>query len=374
MLKTIVVIGSLFGITQGAWAATCDSGFESFKRTVYEKVRMDCVKCHNGQRPNAPAFAADDPEVSYEHLLNYMNFSKPEESLLVIRSGNSHCGLKSCDAASGEEMLKLTEQWWSDGEKACERNGRFFTAEQELPALPNSTEGFKTLTFDLGAMKAELKGVSIQIDAQNYLEDTTSARGAYRFKSPRLVGGKNPIKIKDVKVLLNGKFDPIFNAFSGIDRTMIFFPVAKAKEKTATPAMSGHTLVLLKDGLPKPKITISFVIVEEGSDDRRCPDEETFTKKLMPTYKTMKCATCHTADGKSMGEKVFDMTKKSEELCAISDRLVDSKYPGLSPLITWPVRGLAGHPQLNEAERYEYSKAVKDWIDNRDPRWISLRR
>src|SRR5436190_717527 len=97
----------LVSCTAGELAAACEVGFQAFLPTVYAKVRRDCALCHDGSKVGmgAPPFATDDPNSSYQQLLNYMNFTNINESLLVIRAGNNHCGESNCNPASGADML-----------------------------------------------------------------------------------------------------------------------------------------------------------------------------------------------------------------------------------------------------------------------------
>lgn len=345
-------------------AFACDEGFESFKATVYPKIRQDCIKCHNGQKPDAPAFAGSDPFKSYDQLSSYMNFTKIEESQLVIRAGNGHCGLETCEENSGAEMLELAKKWVDGGEIKCDRNGKFFTPEQSLPsALPTAAEGFKTLKFPLDSISAELKGMTFYIDIQNYLNSTESAKGAFRLRAPRIVGGKNSIFIKDVKVLINGRFDPIYNEYSGINRVIPFFPVKMEGATSATPILSGQTMIVLKDDIQNPKISISFVAIETKTDVPTCESVDRFKSLVMPLIGTYNCQSCHQANGDSLGKQIFNAKLSADKLCQVSSALLDPSYVMISPLVTVPLKGLVKHPQLTEAQSYEYVNAVRNWLN-----------
>ena len=362
MGKRGLVIMVLF-LSRAAWA--CDTGFAAFEKTVFTKVRRDCVSCHDGRRSDAPAFAVADSFRSYDMLSSYMNFSKIEDSLLVIRAGNSHCGDENCDATSGKEMLEMTKQWWGSGEKSCERNGKVFTAALPLPELPAPPEkgvsetGFVTMRFDLATILAELKGVSFQIDIQDYMAQMGSVKGAYRVRAPRLVGGKGVVYLKDVKVLLNGKYDPVYNAYTQLEREVEF--VSYSDAQTATPVLSSQAMIILKDGLAQPKLSISFVGLEVRRNTASCATAK-FSQMVVPQLQKQQCAQCHQPAGKTIGEQIFDVTKKDEQVCKSAVQLTDSRFPRISALIEYPVQGLFGHPQVAETERADFSNAIKAWI------------
>ena len=357
------LLGLVFLASSGA--AACDSGFAAFQTTVYAKVRRDCALCHDGtnRKLGAPPFATTDPTSSYNQLLSYMNFSNIPESLLVIRAGNGHCGKVNCQAPSGQEMATLAGQWWDNGEKACERNGHYFSSEIDVPAdLPNVDVGFATLSFDLSAIKPELNGMSLEIEAQNFINKSADTKGMYRFRSPRLVGGKNSVYLKDIKILLNGTYDVINNAYTTIDRISPFFNLGTSG-LSATPVLSGETLLILKDGLANPKVSVSFVDIGAKSDAAACANMSGFASRVQPLLATYNCASCHQSKGVSIGERLFDCTAPAAGQCQVASALIDPQYFMVSPLITFPSQGLYNHPVLTDTQRYDYVKALKTWLN-----------
>jgi hypothetical protein len=345
-------------------AFACDQGFTAFQNTVYQKVRRDCALCHDGTRKGAPPFATADAEASYNQILTYMNFANLDESLLVVRAGNGHCGVVNCQAPSGAEMLDLVSQWYDGGEKTCQRNGVYFSTEIMIPAdLPSKDQGFATLSFDLGSVKPELAGLSLQLEAQNYLDKSgTLTRGAYRFRSPRIVGGAQSIYVKDLKVLLNGKYDVIYDNYTVVDRVVPFFAI-KDQVKSSTPVLSSANVVILKDSLPTQKLGISFVEVDLRSNQASCPNSSVFQAQVQPAFKTLNCASCHKSDGASVGEKVLDMTAPEDQTCATAAALVDPVYFMTSPLIQVPSQGFMNHPQLTDAQRADYVRILRSWLN-----------
>ena len=363
-LLAAAVAAALFGQVQPAMAQTCDSGLEAFQRTVYAKVRRDCAQCHDGRRPDAPPFAVNDPLRSYETLVSYMNFSHLEESLLVIRAGNGHCGLENCEEDSGVEMQSLASQWWNEGERACERNGRHFTAELPIPAnLPMPDAGFATMTFDLGTVAESLRGVSVQIDIQNFLDPSASTKGAYRVRAPRIIGraGKS-VQLRDLKVLLNGKYDQIYNQFTTIEKTATTFPVGLSGVPGASPMLSASVMILLKDGLPNPKLSLSFMELQATSEAAACPNEPFFNAQLKPAFQRYNCASCHNSNGDKVGLRAFNAGAEADPFCRMSGQLVDPKLIMTSPLVKLPVQGQLGHPRMSDAQASEYLNILRRWM------------
>jgi hypothetical protein len=354
--KTIFLSFFLVGFS----AFACDEGFESFKNSVYLQVRRDCVRCHDGSKPTAPPFATSDPANSYNLLLNYMNFSKPKESLLVFRAGNNHCATSNCDEEAGAEMAENAQKWWESGENKCFRNGKYFTEEIEIPAnLPSLKEGFMTLSFDLGLANDELKGTVFQIDIQNFSDATETSAGAYRFHSPRFTGGKGSLYFKDIKILLNGRYDSIYNAFSIENKKVNFY---NANGVMATPVVSGLSMIISKDELQPAKLSVSFMEIQPAANDS-CRNAAVFTNEVFPLLTKMNCATCHNQNGSSLGTQVFNLNRPLNQLCEVSSELANLNFPMSSALISVPTRGLYNHPQLTGESGTEYAKIIKNWLE-----------
>ncbi|MGE0615083.1 MAG: hypothetical protein AB7P04_05555 [Bacteriovoracia bacterium] len=359
VLSLLIVLGVL---SAPAFGATCEEGFRSFQSTLYKKIRKDCAKCHDGSRPNAPAFAVSDVEASYDTVVNYMNFSQIPESLLVIRAGNGHCNLETCEGESGKEAEAASAAWWDGGEKSCMRNGRMFTAPLAVPVnLPKPDAGFATLSFPLKDVDASFGGALFQVDIQDFVDAATGVKGAYRLRAPRIVNGVAPIYVENIKILLNGKYDSIENAYAGVAKNINFWPVAGDRSiTTASPVLSGATLILMKDGLANPKLTVSFVRAEAGAA-MACMNLDKFTAKMQPVLNSAKCVNCHKDGSAAKGTQVFSLNKGTEDLCRVATQLFTDNLPMSSAWVAYPTRGLFGHPKLTEAESLSYIEAVKAW-------------
>ena len=318
--------------------------------------------CHSGKRPDTPVFASGDPQKSYEFLSRYVRFNKIEESILVVRAGNGHCGLAICKDSS--DMMAQVEKWWKDGENSCQRNGKFFSEELPVPpTLPSAESGFGTLSFDLAPNGPQFKGVKLLIDAQDYVKASDKSKGAYRFKSPRLVGGTSPIYLSDVKILLNGNYDFGYNPYQAIERTVYFQPDSTSTMGSISPVLSGQTSIVVKDGVPNPKLQISFSALEVTTGSAACYRGDVFKSEVMGAISTLNCATCHQSMANATGARAFDCSAGVEDLCKTATGLVDMKFKRASPLLVFPVKGLEGHPGLKPDELETYSTAITKWLE-----------
>lgn len=284
----------LFYSTAFSLDVDCEAGHNAFRTTVFEKITRDCKGCHKGSHPQAPAFASEDSSKSYPSLLRYVDFHHIERSVLTIRAGNDHCKLPNCNAASGREMATLIQQWWDQGEKDCKRNGKFFTQEIPIPtSLPADPAKFSLLRWDLSTVSTELKGTFLQVEAQQFIRATELNPGAYRFRRPRFIGGTRPLKVKDLKILINGKFDLLSNAYTSIDQTV---SPQNTVHENIYPVLSSHTLLVLQDLAEGDRVSASFEILSP-SEPTECKAVEDFKERVYSTWKNENCFQCHGGPG-----------------------------------------------------------------------------
>lgn len=345
-------------------AQACPEGYDSFQASVFPKVRKDCARCHDGQNAQAPAFATADAKASYESLLNYMNFSEIKHSLFVIRAGNGHCALKNCDEKSGSEMEVLATKWWNQGENLCFRNGKYFTQEVAIPKqLPTVEEGYVTMAFPLDQANPELSGMSIVFNIQNFQDESDDTKGAYRINSPRLVNGHGSILLRDIKVLLNGKYDEIYNEFTAVSQISSFIPLKQLAVQSATPVLSGQNLILLKDGLENPMLSVSFMEIQRGSG-AVCVHPEKFQSIVLPQFNQLNCVSCHSGKANQIGMQVFNLQSSESQICQTATELASAKYMMTSTLVTYPTAGHSNHVAIPDEMKEKYSDAIKSWLAN----------
>lgn len=360
MLISLLLLVMIYSLPSNA----CPEGYESFQKNVHAKVRKDCARCHDGQNSQAPAFASQDAKSSYESILSYMNFTDKAQSLFVIRAGNGHCAMKNCNEASGAEMLELTTKWWGEGENLCFRNGKYFTQEVSLPEyLPADQNSYKVVNVPLDKVNADLAGMSFQFKIQNFQNEGDGTKGAYRIRAPRLINGSGAVKIKDVKILLNGKYDEVYNAYSIIDQTATFVPLTRVQEKSATPVLSSQHLIISKDSLEDKKISVSFMAIEKSAETE-CANLTKFNSTVMPLFQKMNCISCHSDGAVELPLLVFDMTTPADHLCRVTTELGKQKYKRVSPLINYVSSEHAFHESLPQEEREQFSDAIQSWLTN----------
>ena len=354
----------LFFISSGAWATVddCKEGFESFEKTLYPVIQNYCAGCHGGGNVKAPPFAVKDAFTSYNHVLSYMNFSDLDKSLLVIRSGNFHCGEENCEFESYDAVSAAAKEWWDKGENRCFRNGRHFTREVMVPkVLPKQGEGFIQMEFPLDNLSAKFNGASIVLDIQEFYPASETTRGAFLIKAPRVINGRGGIYIQDLKVLLNGKYDHIYNQFTNVDNVYNYISVSgMTGVRRATPVLSSRSMILLKDSLEETKLSISFVNIKD-SNEVNCM----MAGKFRPVHDVLRsnsCTQCHDGRGNDLGTKVANFSQGSSMNCQLATQLIDPLNLPLSPLLSLPEKGVNDHPQMASEVNSELLSAVRQWL------------
>ncbi len=347
-------------VLNAALADDCEMGLQAYKETVFPKIRKDCAECHGGAKENAPPFAVSDSLDSYNQVLNYMNFSDIGNSLFAVRAGNGHCKKSNCNDESGDQVYELAQSWWEKGEKSCGRSGKLFANPVLIPAnLPS--DQFVTMSFDLSTINSAFAGIYFQIDIQNAYPQVGQGKAAYRVRSPRFINGQGSISVKNLKVMLNGRFDPIYNAYVELDQPFQFIPVALGNVQSATPVLSSSTMTLLKDELANPKLYVSFVDLKMTAA-MSCENSQVFTQKISPMLTSLNCNSCHNAQATKVGAKVLNLNMAPAQLCVATRNLVEPKALMNSALISVPTRGAFGHPQLNTNLHKNYVSAIKEWM------------
>lgn len=331
-------------LSQHRLTSECEVGISAFTETVHKKVRTDCVLCH-GDGSAIKAFANEDPKTSYYQLLNYVNFAQVDYSALVLRAGNGHCGLASCNEDSGKDMLDQVNAWWEKGEKDCQRNGQYFTEEQSLPtSLPTDKAKFVTMTWDLGSINRTLSGMAFSLEIQQFVNRTEDEPGAYRVRKPQLSMGSATVKLRDIKILTNRKHDMAANGYTYIAQT--HSPVSE--DSGQYPLLSSQTMILLQDLAEGDKLSVSFEDIAVAAAES-CQDIAMFNAIVRPTMAGEKCTTCHGAPqvpGTEAAKMRFNMDQDEAALCAAFRQRILWEDPLFSPGLTLPLKGTFGHPMV----------------------------
>ncbi len=325
--------------------APCTSGITAFQNTVYAKITRDCKLCHDGSNAAAPAYDSGDLTQTYFSVSNYVDFQNPETSTFVVRAGNGHCGLDNCDTASGADMLTQVKAWWDQGQKTCQVNGKYFTAELPVPAdLPEKT-AWTLLQWDLSTVSLNLTGFTFGIDAQYLLKPSATNAGAYRFRKPRLLTGNRPVHVNNIKILINRGFNPIDNIYTIVDR-IVSPQHGPAGEAAPYPTLSADTLITIPQ-TASDKLSIAFDVIQLASSVP-CKALDNFTDNIFPYFRQGTCFSCHGGEGgagTSPANVTYNMDLPNDQLCQGVRERVDFSDAIQSPFLSFGARGKFDHPQ-----------------------------
>lgn len=257
----------------------------AFEETVYAITRANCVSCHATQQP---MHAADNVVTAHDAVITgfKVNFSNIENSRLVkkLRDDNHNCW-GDCEENANEMAQAISD--WND---AIKNSGApqppvdlaHYTEEILLSEAFNGA-AIVTLRYDVSEI-VRVPGVEFRVDISEY--DSFS----YQLTNPRISTSSVDIRAKNIKVLVNGQYNPQHSTYTIIDQI-------------ATPQngqLSTYSMVVLKeDGPLEDKISFSFEVlkVDEGINDL---DEEDLTVSLATFEDTvypvtrMYCINCHT--------------------------------------------------------------------------------
>lgn len=351
---------------------TCDEGVNAFKTSVHPLLRDRCVKCHdsehNPQDPLGPTFAVADAAKSYSSLLAYQNFDDIANSNFVKKGGNMHClntyGYDCKTAAP--EVAAAVQAWWDGGEKTCPRKGKFFTGQLPIPAnLPDRSQGFLKMRWDLGNIGPLLRNSSFEMEAQLFASPADDNAGAYRFRKPRIVTPTRTIILKDVKILSNGRFNPLEDAFRPIDQTVAPGAVpTDASVPTPFPVLSSKAQIVLASG-SQDQIMVSFEDLRNVTTAIQCKALDKFQSDVLPLLEFRNCYQCHSGGTTSLPGSLpanaqFAMNVPAADLCKAFIQRISRQSFEKSPIATYPALAVNGHP-LIVAGMDEAAKGLKSW-------------
>ncbi len=218
---------------------------QAFQSSVYALTRAKCIDCHGAGI--GPQFASANLQTAYTLSRGYVDFSNIANSRIVARTKDGHCG-GSC-RGDGAEMIAAISTWWANGESGLESTE---AAEQPvsvtqslgIPALPSSTTVYTFMQWPLSSFLPTLSGAIFEVDIQQFNGST------YRVRNPRITSGGYTIKIKDIRILINGKYDPANNAYVTIETTIA---------ANTTLVLSSIPMLMLQDkGAAQDQLSVQF--------------------------------------------------------------------------------------------------------------------
>jgi hypothetical protein len=227
--------------------------YSAFKEHVYPITRARCITCHHTIEP---VHASDDYEIAHDALIQQykVNFTNLPSSRIVAKlRDESHNCWSNCQE-NAQEMLSGLEKWHA---AILSSNPVDETPDdQELVGLTTSMSrtmkeefGQQTdisLIFDLSGILKQ-SGISFVVDVAEY--DSYS----YKFSNPRILAPSGvKVKVKSIKLHLNGVFSPQYATFTYVDTV-----------SSADNPLSPYTMVVLKNlNNLQDKVSFSFEILE----------------------------------------------------------------------------------------------------------------
>lgn len=350
--------------------AECTDGIHAFSESVHPLVTNNCSGCHDRREgtQNGPRFAVQDLAESYAMVSRYVNFDDLDSSIFVTKGGNQHCS--SYGINCGVDFAQIKEKlnaWWTGGENLCLRRGKYQAPAFTLPAdVPDRAAGFKSLRWDLGSIRADLQGASFEMEAQIFARPSEATKGAYRFRAPRLVVANGTYAVGNVRVLINGKLDPLANGFTSLNKVVKGQPLpTDAGKPSAHPTLSSKSLIVVMDKPQGDQLGVSFELLDPAMP-RQCKDQAKFEGDVLPVLEARNCYVCHgggpeAQPGRSPAKDRFGMNAPATELCSRFLERVDFDTVMNSVAVDYSFRGMNDHPRVIPRID-EIQPAWTDWI------------
>ncbi|MGE0615497.1 MAG: hypothetical protein AB7P04_07640 [Bacteriovoracia bacterium] len=332
----------LFGCMKkkdGAFALENSSqalAIEAFHASVYQLARRDCVGCHGINQ--APLFVTNNVAASYQAAKNYTSFAAIPSSRLVAKAKDGHCG-PAC-STDGSEMTANIQAWWDNGEGRVSQAptvGLYETSQLPIPAnLP--TASFVKMEWALDNLHPYFAGMRFEIEIKRFSAGGPGS-GSYQIRKPRLATRDVAIHIADVKLLLNGQYEPVYSTYTTIDRTVNPAPIVQPYKH---PVLSSSNLIMIQDA-DEDYLSIAFGTLEI-MPNVSCVNLAGFVASVKPVMQA-NCFGCHNAAHR------FPMNGQTDAaLCANSMQRINPDVPMVSPLVQYPVNGTNDHSaNFNEA-------------------------
>lgn len=192
--------------------------YTAFKEHVYPITRARCVSCHYSNAIE-PVHAAADYEIAHDALIQQykVNFSNLPSSRIVAKLRDEGHNCWSNCQQNAQEMLAGVEKWYA----AIQASNGGGSADPVLVGLATGSsrtlklelgqENLVSLTFDLSGILKQ-PGISFVVNVEEYDEYSI------KFSSPRIEAPAGVrLKVKNIKLHLNGIYIPKYAAFSYID-------------------------------------------------------------------------------------------------------------------------------------------------------------
>ncbi len=225
---------------------------EAFETNVYPITVQRCSICHASLQ--RPFHASSNVTTAHDEILNAakVDFSNPAVSRMVLKLEEGHNCWSNCSANAATMLTAIIS--WKDALDAASEQANMPTAEETISLLTDDS-----LTVDQllpGAVTSATVSLNLlELGVTGQLLFTLEEFDLYTYKISNLrLTTTQSIRIKNVKILVNGKFNPQHSSYTTIDRTV----------NSGTTTLSNYAMLMLKDlGPDVDKFQVSFEILEE---------------------------------------------------------------------------------------------------------------
>lgn len=317
----------------------------AFEQTAFPIVRDKCQSCHGFSQ--APLFAVADVTRAFGTAIDYVNFSHAENSRLVQYGGNSHCGI-NCSSGTGEALTAAISEWarLSNELGGSQLGNAVVTGEKEVPALGGN---LATIEWDLGEIDSLYDGARFALSVEEF------APGVYRFSNPRLRTGASAVSVHDIRILVNGYWDPANVGYRDIERHV----VAQAGYNT----LSSDSMLVFAGSRPSSDL----IQVAFGDLGTGCNNFSEYEQNVAPIF-AASCKGCHDSSERNhnvAAALAWDMDGSDETVCY---RALRRTSPGNllgSAIIQFPLLGSPMYttPRIDEVE----ADTILEWLEGEYP-------
>jgi hypothetical protein len=230
------------------------SSLAAFSQTVHEITKVRCTTCHITRRP---FHASPSNTTAHNGILDNaaVDFNNVINSRLVQRLANDghYCWTNCADDAN--EMKAAIDSWKAlqeDTVVEVSNDGKTTTLSlsvaQVIATNPvNGQQGAGYLEYDISTLLGTTEEVMLRFKVSEYDEYS------YLIWDPEILSNTVSVKVKGIKTLINGYYNPQHSVYTVVDTT-------------TTPQMrsvSSSYLLALKDkGINIDKFSFQFEIIQ----------------------------------------------------------------------------------------------------------------
>lgn len=233
------------------------SSEDIFEATLFPLLRQRCTGCHdnNNNNQNFPGHANSDPSFAHTVITDQLlvDFDNMPGSRLVTRlSQDMHqCWNNNCTTSANQMQAAI--QAWSDGlddsmpPPPVDTDAKVTTESDTLQNVLAGTNNNAVLNFNVSGLLETNQTVTFRVRVMVY--DDYS----YKFWEPELITPGVSVRVKNIKLRINGYYNPQNSAYTIVDRV-------------ASPGnydLASHALVALMDqGASIDKVSFEFEVLE----------------------------------------------------------------------------------------------------------------